>query len=150
LSGKVAIVEATVDPGRDSPERLAAFTKLTDSSWPLLTGPSPVLATFWHYFGIYYQKVPEGSPPGIDWQTNRPYTYDVNHSDGFVLLDSHLHERFVAGGMTDISHIPTALHKLLDSQGEADLRTPGAGTWSVSDALEAIGWLLGRSISSAQ
>jgi hypothetical protein len=98
---------------------------------------------------MYYQKVPEGSPPGINWQTQRPYTYDVDHSDGFVLLDSHLHERFIAGGMTTVGRIPANLEKLLDSQGRSDLRNPGGGTWTVSDALNAIGWVLGRTIAMA-
>ena len=145
----MAIVEVTVDPGRDTPERMTAYAKLTGSSWPLLTGSSAALASLWRYFGMYYQKVPEGSPPGINWQTHRPYTYDVDHSDGFVLLDTHLHERFIAGGMTTVGRIPANLEKLLDSQGRSDLRNPGGGTWTVSDALNAIGWVLGRTIAMA-
>jgi cytochrome oxidase Cu insertion factor (SCO1/SenC/PrrC family) len=149
LSGKVAIVEVTVDPGRDNPSRMAAFARLTGSTWPLLTGSSAALASLWHHFGIYYQTVPEDSPPGIDWETNRPYTYDVDHSDGFVLLDPHLRERFVAGGMTSIGQIPANLQRLLDSQGRADLRNPGGGTWTVTDALNAISWVLGQRVDIA-
>jgi cytochrome oxidase Cu insertion factor (SCO1/SenC/PrrC family) len=146
LGRKAVIVEVTVDPQRDTPSRMAAFARLTGSTWPLLTGSSATLASLWHHFGVYYLKVPEGSPPGIDWQTNRPYTYDVDHSDGFVLLDAHLRERFIAGGMTSIGHIPANLQRLLDSQGRADLRNPGGGTWTVTDALNAIGWVLGQRI----
>jgi cytochrome oxidase Cu insertion factor (SCO1/SenC/PrrC family) len=144
LSKKVAIVEITVDPGRDTPQRMTAYARLTQSNWPLLTGSPAVLATLWHYFGIYYQKVPEGSPPGIDWETHLPYTYDIDHSDGFVLLGSDLHERFIAGGMTSIRKIPENLQRLLDTQGKADLRKPGGGTWTVNDAVNAINWALGR------
>ena len=72
LSQKVAFVEVTVDPGRDTPSRMAAFARLTGSTWPLLTGSRATLAALWHHFGIYYQKVPEGSPPGIDWETACP------------------------------------------------------------------------------
>jgi protein SCO1 len=144
LSKKVAIVEVTVDPARDSPQRMTAYASLTGSRWPLLTGTPTTLATFWRYFGIYYQRVPEGSPPGIDWETHLPYTYDVDHSDGFVLLDPQLRERFIAGGMTSIGKVPANLKKLLDSQGRANLRHPGGGTWTVSDAVNAIEWALGR------
>jgi protein SCO1/2 len=144
LSKKVAIVEVTVDPGRDTPQRMTAYARLTGSNWPLLTGSPTELARLWHYFGIYSQRVPEGSPPGIDWETHLPYTYDVDHSDGFVLLGPDLHERFMAGGMTSIGKIPENLQKLLDSQGKADLRNPGGGTWTVSDAENAITWVLGR------
>ena len=150
LTGKAVIVEVTVDPERDTPSRMAAFARLTGSTWPLLTGSSATLASLWHHFGIYYQKVPEGSPPGINWQTNRPYTYDVDHSDGFVLLDTHLRARFIAGGMTSIGQIPANLQRLLDSQGRADLRDPGGGTWTVTDALNAIGWVLGQRINVTQ
>ena len=144
LSKKVAIVEATVDPGRDTPQRMTAYATLTGSNWTLLTGAPTALAALWRYFGIYYQKVPESSPPGIDWETHVPYTYDVDHSDGFVLLDTHLHERFIAGGMTRIAKMPANLQTLLDGEGKDNLRHPGGGTWTVNDAVNAIEWALGR------
>ena len=87
LTSKAAIVEVTVDPGRDTPQRMAVYARLTGVSWPLLTASPATLAALWRFFGIYYQVIPEGSPAGIDWQTGQPYTYDVNHSDGFALLD---------------------------------------------------------------
>jgi protein SCO1 len=144
MSKKVAIVEVTVDPGRDTPQRMTAYAGLTGSTWSLLTGSPSTLAALWRYFGIYYQRVPEGSPPGIDWETHLPYTYDVDHSDGFVLLDSGLHERFIAGGMTKVAKIPADLSQLLDSEGRANLRNPGGGTWTVNQAVNAIEWALGR------
>lgn len=97
LTSKAAIVEVTVDPGRDTAERMAAYARLAGVTWPLLTASSATIAALWHYFGIYYQVVPEGTPAGIDWQSGRPYTYDVDHSDGFILIDPALDERFVRG-----------------------------------------------------
>jgi protein SCO1/2 len=146
LADKVVLAEVTVDPGRDSPARMAAFAKLTGSSWPLLTGTSQSLARLWQYFGIYYQRVAEGSPPGIDWETHAPYTYDVDHSDGFVLLDASQHERFIAGGMVQMSGIPSRLQGLLDAEGRSNLKDPGGGAWTVPDGLNAIGWLLGQPV----
>lgn len=148
VQGKAAIVEVTVDPGRDVPERLAAYARLTGVSWPLLTGSPLTVAALWRFFGIYYQVVPEGFPPGIDWQTGKPYSNDVDHSDGFVLLDSHLRERFAAAGMVRGVSVPVALRRLLDAQGVHDLKHPGGGSWSMSQALDAIGWVLGRSLAS--
>ncbi len=106
LTSKTAIVEVTVDPGRDAPQRMAAYAKLTGVSWPLLTAGSSTIAAVWHFFGLYHQVVPEGSPPGIDWQTRQPYTYDVNHSDGFALLDPHLREHFITAGMVRGASVP--------------------------------------------
>ena len=139
LTGQVQIVEVTVDPGRDTPARMAAYAKLTGSSWPLLTASSSALQTFWGHFGIWYQRVAEGSPPGTDWQTGRPYTYDVNHSDGFVLIDRRGHERFVAGGMARIDQVPRSVSKLLDQTGRQNLADPGGGAWTVADALGGVG-----------
>jgi cytochrome oxidase Cu insertion factor (SCO1/SenC/PrrC family) len=147
LGSKVAIVEVTVDPHRDSPERMAAYAKLTGTSWPLLTAVPATIAALWHYLGIYYQIVSEGSPPGIDWQTGSPYTYDVDHSDGFALFDSQLRERFIAAGMVRGAPMTPALHRLLDSQGEGDLEHPGGGSWTIDQALGAIGWVLGQSVA---
>jgi cytochrome oxidase Cu insertion factor (SCO1/SenC/PrrC family) len=146
LSGKVVLAEITVDPGRDTPARMTAFAQMTGSTWPLLTGSSQVLARLWKYFGIYYQRVAEGAPPGIDWETHRPYTYDVDHSDGFILMDGQQRERFVAGGMVHISTIPTRIRRLLDSQGQSNLTDPGGGSWTVPQGLGAIGWVLGRPV----
>ena len=83
LARRVVLAEVSVDPARDDPARLAAFAKLTGTNLELLTGRAAVLAKLWRYFGTWYQKVPEGTPPSTDWETGRPYTYDVDHSDGF-------------------------------------------------------------------
>jgi cytochrome oxidase Cu insertion factor (SCO1/SenC/PrrC family) len=147
IARKAVIVEVTVDPGRDDPARLAAYARLTGSDWPLLTASSAMLSRLWAFFGVYYQRVAEGTPPGIDWETGRPYTYDVDHSDGFILLDEKLHERFFAGGMVKIADIPAQVRTLLDAQGVENLRDPGGGSWTVPDALEAIGWVLGSPIA---
>jgi protein SCO1/2 len=142
LTSKAAIVDVTVDPTRDTPQRMAAYAKLTGITWPLLTASPATIAALWHYFGIYYQVVPEGSPPGIDWQTGKPYAYDVDHSDGFILIDPALRERFVAAGMVSGATVPTPLRRLLDAQGVYDSKHPGGGSWTVDQAFNAIDWVL--------
>lgn len=146
LQKRVALVEVTVDPARDTPARLAAYSKLTGATWTFLTSTPATIASLWRFYGIYYQDVPEGSPPGIDWQTGEPYTYDVDHSDGFILLDAHLRERFVAAGMVRNASLTPTLRRMLDAQGVKNLNHPGGGSWSVDQALQAIGWLLGRPV----
>lgn len=149
LAKKVVFIEASVDPGRDVPGRLAAYADVTGANWPLLTGTSSDLATLWRWFGIYYQQVAEGSPPGIDWQTGKPYTYDVNHSDGFIVFDQKLHERFVTGAAPDLGGhtLPGSLEKMLDAQGRKNLVHPGGGAWTIPEGLQAIGWVAGRTIA---
>jgi cytochrome oxidase Cu insertion factor (SCO1/SenC/PrrC family) len=149
LAGKVIFIEASVDPGRDVPERLAAYARITGTSWPLLTGTPSNLASMWHYFGIYYQKVPEGSPPGIDWQTGKPYTYDVNHSDGFIVFDTKMDERFVTGAAPNLGghELQGSLQDMLDAQGFQNLLHPAHDSWTIPEGLQAIGWLAGRTIA---
>jgi protein SCO1/2 len=150
MAGKVVFIEASVDPGRDVPERLAAYAHVTGANWPLLTGTPTNLAALWHYFGIYYQKVKEGSPPGIDWQTDRPYTYDVNHSDGFIVFDQTMHERFVTGAAPNLGRhtLQGSLQDMLDAQGLKNLDHPAGDAWTIPEGLEAIGWVAGRTIAS--
>ncbi|MGH2865826.1 MAG: SCO family protein, partial [Solirubrobacteraceae bacterium] len=77
LGSKVVIAEVTVDPWKDSPARLRAYRRMTGLDFQLLTGTPAELHRFWKYFGVYYQRVPEGSPPAIDWYTHKPDTFNV-------------------------------------------------------------------------
>ena len=147
LSPRVTTLEISVDPGRDTPARLAAYAHVTGAAWPLLTGSPATLDALWRYFGVVAQVVPEDTPPGIDWQTGRPYTYDVNHSDGFFLLDPGGHERFSTGGMPHVTGVlPPALAHMLNTLGRKNLASPGLGAWNAADARGALGWLVGRGI----
>jgi protein SCO1/2 len=150
LGGQVVLAEVSVDPSRDTPSRLAAYAHLTGTDFPLLTGKTADLDALWHYFGIYAQKVPEGNPPGIDWQSGAPYSYDVNHSDGFIVLDRRLHSRFVTGAAPKLgSHrLGGALSRMLSAQGRQDLNSPPANAWTIPEGLQAIGWVAGRAVPS--
>ncbi|HET6794318.1 MAG TPA: SCO family protein [Acidimicrobiales bacterium] len=151
LSAKVVFAEVSIDPGRDSPSRLAAYAAYTGAHFDLLTGRQADLDRLWGYFGIYYEKVAEGSPPGTDWQTGRPYTYDMDHQDGFVLIDARGHERFITVAMPDLhGKLAPRLYRLLDGNGRQNLDHPAQGTWTVQDGLAALGWVLGRDISTGR
>lgn len=149
LGGQVVLAELSVDPSRDTPSRLAAYAHLTGTDFPLLTGMTAGLGTLWHYFGVYYTKVPEGNPPGIDWQTGAPYAYDVDHSDGFIVLDQQLHARFVTAAPPNLtSHrLGRALSGMLSPQGRQDLSSPPGNAWTIAQGLQAIGWVAGRTVS---
>jgi len=148
LGGKVTFAEISIDPGRDVPSRMAAYARLTGANWPLLTATASDLAALWHYFGVFYQRVPEDNPPGIDWQTGTPYTYDVNHTDGFIVLDGRLRERFATGAAPDLgtAHLARPLAAMLDDEGRHDLAHPAVGAWTVPQGLDVIGWVAGRTI----
>jgi cytochrome oxidase Cu insertion factor (SCO1/SenC/PrrC family) len=147
LADKVEFVEVTLDPGRDTPARLAAYSAEFGAHWPLLTGTPQNLDTLWHFFGIYHQIVPEESPPKLDWWTHTPLTYDVDHSDGFILLGPDGHERFITTSPPDLAgHLDPKLKSLLNDGGLHNLDRQGRPNWTVGQALDAVSWLVGRKI----
>ncbi len=149
LSGKVVIAEVTVDPWHDSPARLRAYRRLTGLDFELLTGTPPEVHRFWRYFGVYYKRVPEGSPPAIDWYTHKPETFNVEHSDNLIFLDPAGQERIVNEGMADVGdHLEPALRKLLSNVGLHNLAHPSL-PWTPTQALEDLYWLMGKEIPAS-
>jgi protein SCO1 len=150
LADKVVFVEATVDPGRDTVPRLAAYQKEFGADWDLWTGSSANLAVFWKAFGISYQIVPEAQPAHLDWYTGKPLTYDVDHTDGFILIDAQGKERFVDANAPNLEgKLNQKLTSLLNAGGIEGLKHPEQNEWTVNQALAAISWLLGTNVPAA-
>ncbi|HEV2369468.1 MAG TPA: SCO family protein [Acidimicrobiales bacterium] len=151
LSDKVTLAELSVDPNRDTPARLAAYAAYTGANWRLLTSTAQIVESFWHHFGVYFEKTPEGIPAGIDWQTGKPYTYDVSHSNGFLVFDPAGHLRFLTVELPDLhGNLGPRLRRLLNDQGLENLDHPDPNqSWTIPQALQAIGWVLGRSIPAS-
>jgi cytochrome oxidase Cu insertion factor (SCO1/SenC/PrrC family) len=151
LGDKVAFVEVTVDPGRNTPARLSAYERRFGVDWALLTGTNANIRAFWKPLGVWYQKVPEEKPAQIDWWTGKPLTYDVDHDDGFILINPSGRERFITLDIPELhGKLAAALRSLLDSQGlqYLDHGSPG-NDYTIPQALEALSWLMGRSIPLA-
>jgi protein SCO1 len=147
LGQKVVFVEITVDPGRDTVARLSAYRKEFGADWDLWTGTPANLATFWKAFGVGYQIVPEAQPPHIDWLTGKPLTYDVDHTDGYILINASGHERFVDATAPNLGgHLDKKLTSLLNAGGVYGLNHPQAANWTINEALAAISWLVGTNI----
>jgi protein SCO1/2 len=144
LSNRVVFVEATVDPGRDSVARLAAYQRMFGADWDLWTGTAADAAAFWKPFGVEYQITPEAQPPKTDWFTGTALTYDVAHTDGYILIDPHGRERFVDAAAPNLKgRLDPKLRALLDDGGVRNLEHPQGPAWTTADALASIGWLLG-------
>jgi len=150
LARRVRFVELTVDPNRDTVSRLRAYRSLVGApaNWSLLTGNPAVIGRIWQYFGVWYQRVAEDSPPGTDWLTGRPLSYDIDHEDALVYLDASGRERFLVVGAPNATGAPVApaLRRFLSTQGQADLSHPNASTWTAAEALTPVAWLTGRAI----
>jgi protein SCO1 len=144
---KVVFVEATVDPGRDTVARLAAYQKEFGADWDLWTGTPAQIAAFWKPFGVAYQIVAEEQPPHDDWWTGKPLTYDVDHTDGYIIVDAQGRERFVDVSAPNLNgKLSPKLTTLLDAGGVYGLHHPLPTDWTVADALTAISWVLGTTI----
>jgi len=121
-ASNVVVAGVSVDPYRDTPSRTTAYLKLINGNFdiwtaagstttPLLTKAdlaekNPVgsgdtnanLSALEKFFGWTVQVVPQSTPPATDWMAPyKPLTYDINHSDGFWIIDPTQHVRFVSG-----------------------------------------------------
>jgi len=149
LAHRVVFVEATVDPGRDTVARLAAYQREFGADWDLWTGTPVNIAAFWKPFGVEYQIVPEDRPPKIDWFTGTPLTYDVNHTDGYILIGTDGRERFVDATAPNLSGLDPRLSSLLNDGGLQHLHHPQQPSWTIADALASISWMLGTDVPSS-
>jgi protein SCO1 len=150
VARRVQLVELSVDPTRDTPARLAAYARLTGASWELVTESVPVASQFERFFGWVVQRVPEDDPPSIDWWTGQPLTYDVNHSDGFVVIDARGTERFSTGAAPDFhGTLNPTLHRFLTGEGLQHLAHPETPGWNPAGALQVLAWVLHAPIAGA-
>jgi protein SCO1 len=149
-AGRVVFVEATVDPERDTVARLAAYQKEFGADWDLWTGSAAQVSAFWRPFGVEYQQVAEEQPPKDDWWTGQPLTYDVEHTDGYILVDPAGRERFVDATAPNMKgQLNGKLTGLLDDGGVHELNNPQATNWTTADALTSISWLLGTTVPAS-
>ena len=150
LGNRVVFMEITVDPGRDDPARLAAYSREFGADWVLATGTQANLNALWKFLGVSVQIVPEEQPAKIDWYTGKPLTYDVDHTDGYILINPSGRERFVdASAPNQKGALNAKLRGLLDDGGLHDLQNPQAPDWTTADALASISWLLGTNVPTS-
>jgi protein SCO1/2 len=145
----VQIVMITIDPARDSVARLHAYrsvAQITQPNWTLVTAAPADLTAMWKSLGLDVEKTVEDSPPGIDWMTGVPLTYDLSHTDEVFMLNKSGNERFLIDGMPNTQGVAPApiLDKFLSDQGRANLAHPDASTWTVADATTSLAWVLGK------
>jgi protein SCO1/2 len=148
-SADVQVVEATVDPARDSVKRLAAYEKVfgAQEDWTLATGGQDVLDLLWQYLGVYHEKAGEDvSPAPKDWLTGAPLTYDVHHQDVVYVIDSRGHARWVDDGTPNtLGEAPVGpMLQFLNTEGRHNLTSPADPAWTVHDVEQAVTYVSGR------
>jgi protein SCO1 len=156
LSGKVALLEITVDPERDTPARMAAYQKLFGGSrpdWTLLTARSQAgTAALWKFFHVWYQRTPEDDSAGTDWLTGKKLTFDVEHSNTIIFLSPDGKERYIADAAADsrTNLPPKSLIQFMTSAGRHNLYHPEpSGSWTAPQAMQILSWLAGRPLPAS-
>ena len=145
----MVLIEASVDPWRDSPLRLRRFARLTHLTFPLLTGTPGQVAALWKFFQVAYRRVPETGRPDIDPITHKPLTFDVQHTDGLFFIDPSGHERLLMLGMPGLNGLSPVLKSLLSDTGRVYLRNRKLEGWTVPQALHDLSSIVGKPINGS-
>lgn len=75
-AAKLRIVMLSVDPERDTPEKLGAYVHAFSADFLGVTGPTPELDRLGESIGYVYSKVPGATPA----------TYTIDHSASMILI----------------------------------------------------------------
>ena len=145
----VHIVALSVDPKRDTQARLAAYAKklgISASSAQLQfwRGSARSTQKLTKFFGMRADHLDVESPAPKDWWTGKPITYDVDHSDGFFVLNDRHQVKFISGlAPRFVGTLAKALKGYLSAEGIETLAHPGAG-WTPAQALQAVSYVAKR------
>ena len=150
-SSKITLLEVTVDPARDTVARLKVYSKNLGApvNWQFWTGTPANIASLWKEMGVFYEKVAED--PGvhpIDWWTGKGLTYDVNHQDVVFVVGADRHEKWLIQGNPNLQggSVPASLAHFLNANGQANLASPGAQSWTSRDVTAALTYITGQQI----
>ncbi len=166
----VEVVGINVDPYRDNLTRIKAYSSLVGANFQLWTelgstttpklpkgaklssgmngtvGTGDIndnLLSIEKFFGWTVQVVPQSSPPPADWMA--PYeklTYDINHSDGFWVINANQQVRFLSGTQPAFTGKLSKVLATFMGYKSNIYKTPVYKKgWTPTEALEAIKWV---------
>lgn len=113
---RVQVVYVSVDPERDTPARLRAFTEQFDKTFVGITGPAAELAAVWKAYGVSVVRkdLPGSTPP----------TYLVHHTASVFLIDAAGRLRVMAPFGTPSEDVLHDVRLLLADAAEAAQDAP--------------------------
>ncbi len=166
-ANNIEIVSIDVDPYRDTQARIAAYAKLIGANFQLWTetgststpyitdkefaSKNPVgkgdvnanLTAIEKFFGWTVQVVPQSVPAPTDWMA--PYdllSYDINHSDGFWIIDANQTVRFVSGDLPAFTGtLSRVLSTFMGYKSNIYNSPVYKGGWTPPEAVQAIQWV---------
>jgi protein SCO1/2 len=100
---QVQVIFVTVDPKRDTPERVQEYVDHFNSSFVGLSGSEDELAKVWNDYGIYRLEVPGASAAG----------YSVDHTARITMIDKNGNLRVSYGFDTPVEDLVHDIQLLL-------------------------------------
>lgn len=167
----VIVIGIDVDPYRDTPGRIRAYAKLIGANFqmwtevgstttPFLTpqevvSKNPVgqgdvnanLTAIERFLGWTVQVVPQDVPPPNDWLApHDQLSYDINHSDGFWIVDPHQSIRFVSGDLPAFTgKLSRVLATFMGYKSNIYKNPVYKRGWTPPEAVRAVRWVVGQS-----
>lgn len=102
---KARIVFVSVDPHRDTPEKLQAYVNLFDPNAIGLTGTEKQIASVARRYRVAYQIE---KPPA-----DNPDTYEVAHARGIYIFDQKGRARLLASDSNSVEELAESIRSLL-------------------------------------
>lgn len=143
LGSQVQILEATQDPADDTPAILTKYQRYFGLPWPLLTGTTATINSFWSTLGVPpVQALPWGGPAPIDLFTGKPEPYNLIHASVLEVINQqgYIVTEMQSQPTLNASTLPTTIYRYLDAQGRSELKA--GGSWTPQTVYQAITPLL--------
>ena len=163
----VEVVAISVDPYRDTLTRIAAYSKLIGANFQIWTetgstttpyitdkeyaSKNPIgkgdknanLTALEKFFGWTVQVVPQSVPAPTDWMAPHDLlSYDINHSDGFWIIDADQSVRFASGDLPAFTGTLSRVLSTFMGYKSNIYNTPVyKGGWTPLQAVQAIQWV---------
>lgn len=163
----VEVVAISVDPYRDTQARIAAYAKLIGANFQIWTETGPTttpyitdkefasknpigkgdkntnLTVLEKFFGWTVQVVPQSVPAPTDWMAPHDLlSYDINHSDGFWVIDPDQSVRFASGDLPAFTGTLSQILSTFMGYKSNIYNSPVyKGGWTPSEAVQAIQWV---------
>ena len=115
IADEVALVAITLDPERDTVERLREYTSSLPFDWLYLTGELEQLKAVWNNYGIYVEPQEKRLTTASE-RLARSEGYEVNHTTIVVLIDKEGFQHALLGGLSlQVEELKEKLRNLLFS-----------------------------------
>ncbi|MGC2169679.1 MAG: SCO family protein [Acidimicrobiales bacterium] len=171
-TSNVEVVAISVDPFRDTQTRIAAYSKLIGANFQIWTelgststpyitdkeyaSKNPIgkgdknanLTALEKFFGWTVQVVPQSVPAPTDWMAPHDLlSYDINHSDGFWVIDANQSVRFASGDLPAFTGTLSRVLSTFMGYKSNIYNTPVyKGGWTPPQAVQAIQWVANEKI----